>query len=291
MSPTYTTVKNSAADYPPLLCEIQSPPKILYIHGTLEPDEDYFAIVGTRKPTAYGREIARLFSEALSRAGFTIVSGLALGIDAVAHKACLEASGRTIGVLGCGIDRIYPEENRRLGEEVAMHGALISELSPGTPSLPFHFPQRNRIISGLSKGVLVIEAGEKSGALITASYAAEQNREVFAIPGPVTSPMSAGTNALIQQGAKLVRTPEDVLIEFSRLPLARPIRTTTTASGIDNESETLLTLLRERGPMDTHSMASELGHTFAPEHLQATLTMLELSRLIKRVGDGTYRVL
>jgi len=205
-------------NYPKLLKEIYSPPALLYVKGTLKL-EDKFAlgIVGTRKLSAYGRQITPLITADLAQSGLTIVSGLAKGIDTLAHQAALQAKGRTIAVLGSGINKanIYPFVNQQLAEEISQNGAVISEFSIDTEPLPQHFPQRNRIISGLSLGTLVIEAPEKSGALITAKDALEQNRSVFAIPGPIYSPNSLGPNNLIKMGAKLVSQANDILQELN----------------------------------------------------------------------------
>lgn len=286
MLENFKILNRGSEEFPKLLTQIPTPPERLYIRGNLDPDEVCFAIVGTRKPTLYGREMAKYLSHSLTKSGFTIVSGLALGIDSIAHKACLEAGGRTVAVLGSGINDIYPEENRKLGEQIIDQGALVSEFEPDEPSYPGNFPQRNRIISGMSLGVLVVEAGEKSGALITASYAAEQNREVFAIPGPINSPLSAGTNKLIQEGAKLVLGPEDVINEFRNLKL--PFKKEIAAFQLDKDSQSLLILLNRGAPMDIDTLArvAEL-----PVHrVQTSLTTLELNRSIKRLANGTYRI-
>jgi len=206
--------------YPANLEMIFDPPFLLYLKGGLrKEDTDALAIVGTRRATTYGKLIARRLARELARKGITIVSGLARGIDTAAHQGALEVGGRTIAVLGSGLDVIYPGENKRLAEEIVQRGAVISEYPLGTQPDTHHFPQRNRIISGLSKGVLVVEAPLRSGALITADFALEQGREVFAVPGNVTSPNSQGTNRLIKEGAKLVESVEDILeeLEFSCL--------------------------------------------------------------------------
>lgn len=203
------------AEYPPRLQEIASAPPILYLRGTVEPgDATGVAIVGARHATAYGEGVAHELAVELSRRGLTIVSGLARGIDAAAHRGALEAGGRTLAVLGSGLDEIYPPEHRGLADEVASHGAVLSEFPLGTAPLRLHFPRRNRIISGLSLGVIVVEAGVGSGALITAHHALEQGREVFAVPGRVHARYSEGCNRLIKAGAKLVETWEDVLSEL-----------------------------------------------------------------------------
>jgi DNA processing protein len=206
------------ADYPPLLRQIADPPLVLYVHGQrkllVRPQ---LAIVGSRNPTALGRQTAAAFARSLAANGLAITSGLALGIDAAAHRGALDADGLTVAVCGTGLDRVYPPRNRELAHTIAAHGALVSELPIGTPVRPGNFPVRNRVISGLSLGVLVVEAALRSGSLITARLAAEQGREVFALPGSIHSPMARGCHALIRQGAKLVETAADVLEELGAL--------------------------------------------------------------------------
>ena len=203
------------ARYPALLCEIPDPPLVLYTLGNLDVFQlPCIAIVGTRRPTFYGLQMARGLSSDLAGRGIAIVSGLARGIDAAAHNGCLDASGSTIAIFGCGIDVIYPREHRRLVSQIGEKGLLISEFTPGTSPSPQNFPVRNRIISGLSLGTLLVEASEYSGSLITARLAMEQNREVFALPGNLTSPQSFGPNYLIKQGAKLVQSWKDIAEEL-----------------------------------------------------------------------------
>jgi DNA processing protein len=203
------------ADYPTRLQQIASAPPVLYVRGTLEEGDDRaVAIVGARHATAYGEEMARELAKALAGRGLTIISGLARGIDAAAHGGALEAGGRTMAVLGNGLDQVYPPEHRHLADQVAAHGALFSEFPLGTAPLRLNFPRRNRIISGLSLGVIVVEAGVDSGALITAHHALEQGREVFAVPGRVHARYSEGCNRLIKAGAKLVESWEDVVSEL-----------------------------------------------------------------------------
>ena len=207
-------------DYPPLLREIPDPPVVLYVIGDRQSlSRPQFAIVGSRNPTPMGRENAQAFAKTLAGAGLTITSGLALGIDGAAHRGALEAGGMTIAVAGTGLDRVYPARHRDLAHEVVQHGALVSEFPLGTPPKPENFPVRNRIISGLSLGTLVVEAALQSGSLITARLATEQGREVFAIPGSIHSPQARGCHALIRQGAKLVETAQDILEELG--PLAQ----------------------------------------------------------------------
>jgi len=201
--------------YPEYLKNIFDPPVVIYVKGNIEKDENALAIVGSRRATQYGIDIARAISHKLSKFGITIISGMALGIDSQAHIGALEAGGRTIAVLGCGLDKVYPKENKRLMESIIERGAIISEYVPGTAPMPFNFPARNRLISGMSKGVIVIEASEKSGSLITANYALEQGREVFAVPGNINSKLSTGTNLLIKEGAKVVTSIIDILEELN----------------------------------------------------------------------------
>ncbi len=207
------TIKDK--NYPKLLKEIYAPPAILYIKGKLS--EPCLSIVGSRQLSPYGYRTAPKLSFDLAKKGLTIVSGLAKGIDTLAHQAALKANGKTIAVLGSGLDNIYPRDNKKLFEEITQNGAVISEFPLGAPPKGQHFPQRNRIVSGLSLGVLVIEAGERSGSLITARQALEQNRDVFAVPGPINSLTSAGTNGLNKMGAKPVTEANDILEELSTL--------------------------------------------------------------------------
>jgi DNA processing protein len=220
-------VAYSSDDYPPRLKQIADPPLVLYVRGDVKVLSRYaLAIVGTRRPTAYGGQVAQRLARDLAQRQLVIVSGLARGIDSAAHRGALEAAGKTVAVLGSGIDVIYPRENKRLAEQVAECGALISEFPPGTSPAPENFPIRNRTISGLALGVVVVEAAEYSGSLITARLALEQNREVFAVPGNITSAQSFGPNHLIKQGAKLVDEWMDVVEEFPaeiRMQLLPPV--------------------------------------------------------------------
>ena len=214
-------------DFPRLLSEIYDPPAFLWVKGSLQAEDEAISIVGTRRPTAAGRRIAHTLALELASIGFTIVSGLAYGIDACAHKGALEAGGRTIAVLGSGIDRVYPERHAALARDITERGAVVSEFPMGSKPDAGNFPRRNRVVSGLSRGTLIVEAYRDGGALITARLALEQNREVFAVPGPITSKASEGTNRLIQLGqAKLVQSIDDVLdeLDFERTAsaVARP---------------------------------------------------------------------
>ncbi|MBE9536039.1 MAG: DNA-protecting protein DprA [Proteobacteria bacterium] len=208
-------VSREDSRYPRNLLNIPSPPPLLYIKGEFAAEDELaLAIVGSRSASRYGIEAARKFSERLVKGGVTIISGMARGVDTIAHLAALEGEGRTIAVLGCGLDVIYPPENRKLFERIAQKGAIISEFPLGTVPDAVNFPRRNRIISGLSLGVIVVEASLKSGSLITARYAIEQGRDVYAIPGNINSSGSKGTNRLIKDGAKLVDAPEEVLADI-----------------------------------------------------------------------------
>nr|WP_322786317.1 DNA-processing protein DprA [Desulfofundulus thermocisternus] len=209
----YVTIEDG--EYPRLLRNIFDPPPALFVRGSLSRlGEQAVAVVGSRRPTPYGLAVAEKLGEELARAGLAVVSGMARGIDSAAHRGALAAGGMTVAVLGCGVDVVYPRENRRLMEEIIRSGAVVSEFPPGSPPEAWHFPVRNRIISGLSRATVVVEAAEKSGALITADLALEQGREVMAVPGPVTSPQSRGPNQLIKQGARLVEGAEDILEEL-----------------------------------------------------------------------------
>jgi DNA processing protein len=207
----------SSNSYPDILKKIYLPPPFLFFKGDKIKNPGFMvAIVGSRKCTAYGREVAEYISKNLSRMGITVVSGLAAGIDSSAHRAAIKEEGGSIGVLGCGIDIVYPPENRFLYDDILENGSIISEFLPGTRPLKYNFPVRNRIISGLSGGVVVIEAGERSGAIITCEMALRQNREVMAVPGSIFSPMNRGCHRLIKEGAKLVENVDDILDEFSQ---------------------------------------------------------------------------
>lgn len=256
--------------YPPLLREIPQPPVVLFVAGTLEPLAlPQLAIVGSRNPTAGGVANAEAFAQALVQAGLVITSGLALGIDGAAHRGALAAGGRTIAVFGNGIEQVYPPRHEALAREIVRHGALISEFALGTPPKPENFPRRNRIISGLALGALVVEATLQSGSLITARLAVEQGREVFAIPGSIHSPLARGCHALIREGAKLVETASDILEELRVFAPAQPTRSAAvTALAPDERMQRLLDLLAhdpvsidmlvERSGLTTHTVSSML---------------------------------
>ncbi|MHB8622478.1 MAG: DNA-processing protein DprA [Sulfuricaulis sp.] len=223
--PQHHLIVWSDPDYPPLLREIPDPPAMLYVLGDRRLlARPQLAIVGSRNPTPIGRDNARAFATSLAGAGLVITSGLALGVDGAAHRGALEAGGKTIALAGTGLDRVYPPPHRDLAHDISRHGALVSEFPLATPPRPENFPRRNRLISGLSLGTLVVEAALQGGSLITARLASEQGREVFAIPGSIHSPQSRGCHALIRQGAKLVETAQDILEELG--PLVSVVRRT-----------------------------------------------------------------
>jgi DNA processing protein len=273
------------AAYPAYLKEVDQPPPILYLRGELTPDDAYaVAIVGTRNVTAYGRQVAEELSAYLARNGVTVVSGLARGVDAIAHSAALKSGGRTLAVLGSGVDRIYPPEHRKMAEEIIQRGALISDYAPGTPPDSTNFPPRNRIISGLSLAVVVIEAGETSGALITAEFAVEQGREVFAVPGNILAPQSKGTNRLIQNGARPLLNPQDVLeaLDLTRNTEQKFIRR---AIPTDETEAKLLEALSHE-PVHVDAIRNQTGLPI--EKVSATLTMMELKGMVRQVGGMNY---
>ncbi len=271
--------------YPPLLREIDGAPPLLYVRGALAPQDEWaLAVVGTRAASQYGREVTRRLTTELAEQGITIVSGLAYGVDAVAHQAALDAGGRTIAVLGCGLDIIYPAANARLAAEIPKHGALLSEHPLGTRPEARHFPARNRIVSGLTLGVLVTEAGQESGALITANMAGEQGREVFAVPGNIFNPKAAGVNYLIQNGAKLVTSVTDILEELN-LRQAVEQRAVQLALPEDDTERTLLRhLTAEPLHIDDISRASGLPLPV----VSANLALMELKGLVRQVGGMNY---
>ncbi len=277
-------------DYPESLKNIYDPPLYFYMNGSVTPeDNNALAVVGTRSPTPYGRKVSEMLAEELSSAGFTIVSGMARGVDSIAHKAALKKGGRSIAVLGCGVDIAYPRENKNLMDEIAGNGAIISEFPMGTCPGKKNFPQRNRIISGLSLGVIVVEAAEKSGSLITSRFAMEQGREVFAVPGNINSPLSKGTNKLIQQGAKTVTDVNDILEEFGQLltpGLKRGIKSmpVKAVSMSDEEKGIYKTLTLE--PKHINHVIAECG--MEARRVMQLLLNLELNGLIEQLPGSCY---
>jgi DNA processing protein len=311
------------AEYPALLKEIADPPPVLYVKGQLRPeDAQAVAMVGTRRATVYGREVAERLARDLAAAGMTVVSGLAKGIDTHAHRGALshlgahggaEGGGRTLAVLGHGLDALYPPENRRLADAIRERGALISDYPIGTGPIAENFPPRNRIISGLSAGVVVVEADHTSGALITSRYALEQGRDVFAVPGPITSPSSRGCNRLIQDGAQLVTCAEDVLQEVNphlvalsvrqlsldlgtpaaRAPNAQGAAPRPNAGGSGGDGaaagDPVLEALRQAGgPVHVDALSRSLGR---PIHeVTGKLALLELQGRVRHAGAMRYQL-
>jgi DNA processing protein len=273
--------------YPRLLREIADPPPVLYVKGTLTEDDAWaVAVVGTRRASAYGREVTRQLVGALARSGITIVSGLARGIDFEAHRAALDAGGRTIAVLGCGIDRVYPPEHRKLAAEIVAHGVLVSDYPLGTPPEGANFPPRNRIISGLGMGVLITEAGQGSGALITADFAAEQGRDVFAVPGSILMRGSAGTNALIQNGAKVVLSAVDILEELNLTMVAEQVEARQMLPADATEAALLAHLSEE--PLHVDDLQRQVGLPIA--QVTSTLALMELKGMVRQAGGMKYVV-
>ena len=290
--------------YPQALLDTEDPPLLLYLMGPASlledqpfPSDRCLAVVGSRNPTAQGAENARLFARALCGAGLTIVSGLALGVDAAAHEGALEAAtstgsmATTIAVVGTGLDRVYPRKNLDLAHRIAAHGLIVSEYPLGTPPLPDNFPKRNRIISGLSQGTLVVEAALASGSLITARMAAEQGREVFAIPGSIHAPQSRGCHALIRQGAKLVESAQDVLEEL-KIPattvpgLPQEGVNAVGATAPDKAEDPVLAALGY-DPMGLDALIARTGMDAST--LQVALLELELDGRIARLPGGLFQ--
>jgi len=280
-----TVITYHDGGYPSRLREIYDYPPLIYIRGSLLPEDEWcLAVVGTRRSTTYGRQVAEELVADLAASGITIASGLARGIDTVAHRSALNTNGRTIAVFACGLDVVYPAENADLARSIITQGALISEYPLGTKPRAENFPRRNRIMSGMSLGVLVVEAGESSGAMITAGLALEQNREVFAVPGSILSPASRGTNHLIQEGAKLVRQYTDILEELNLTVVARQreVRGIIPASG--TESALLQQLTAE--PTHVDEVCRRSGLPVAT--VSSTLAMMELKGLVKQVAPMNY---
>jgi len=278
------------ADYPRRLFEIGDPPPLLYLRGTLPAWDPALAVVGSRRATREGLKVAERLSAEIAAAGITVVSGLARGIDSAAHRGALAGGGVTVAVLGCGVDVAYPPENRDLADQIARTGCIISEFPMGTQPLAEHFPRRNRIISGLSHGVLVVEAVEKSGSLITASYALDQGREVMAVPGPISSPANRGSNRLIKQGAQLVDCVEDIL-EATRLAghrqhpsLFDPVPTAPRSTLTPREAAVYELVAQGPRHLDEITQALEL----TPGEVSAMVLGLELKGMLQQLPGSYY---
>lgn len=272
-------------DYPSLLKEIPDPPPFFYLKGKLPAPGLSIAIVGSRRATEYGLSTTKRLAQELAEQGITIVSGLAAGVDAAAHRAAMQVSGATVGVLGCGIDIIYPKENRELYRAMAEQGGIISEFSPGTEPEAPNFPRRNRIISGLSRGVLVVEAAEKSGSLITARFALEQGREVFAVPGNINFRASRGTNTLIKQGAKLVETVADIIGELPPEAESIPLWAKRQQFNLSGDEERLCSQLNE-SPLHIDELTIRSGLT--AQSVSAMLLRLELQGAVVQLSGKVF---
>jgi DNA processing protein len=272
--------------YPALLLQIHDPPPVLYVRGSLpEVDTIGVTVVGTRTPTPYGREVALRLATELAAAGMVIVSGLARGIDGIAHRCALDVGSKTVAVLGSGLDLIYPHEHRKLAEEICERGALVSEFPPGHGIEPGNFPRRNRILSGLTRGTVVIEAGHKSGASSTASHALDQYRDVFAVPGSILSEKSAGPHRLIQQGAKLVTCASDVLEEYRLARAASQLALGAQPLPADESERKVLTSVTDE-PRHIDELIRASGLPSAT--VSAALAMMELRGLVRQSGPLHY---
>lgn len=273
--------------FPPQLREIPHAPLFLYGKGErFNANRIHIGIVGTRRPTAYGKEVTASIGASLARHGLTIVSGLAVGIDTIAHEAALTEQSPTIAVIGSGLDErsLFPRQNTLLARRIATTGGtIISEYAPGTPPMKEHFPMRNRIIAGLSRGICVVEARERSGALITAQCALEQNRDVFAVPGSIFSPTSAGANLLIQQGAKLILRAQDICEEWGIESITR--LSTMSNANLDTNAKTMIQLLEQELTIDELQEKTK----FDTPSLMSLLTLLELKGYIRAVGNNAFQ--
>jgi DNA processing protein len=287
-------------EYPSSLAEIPDPPHLLYVRGQILPsDSRAVALVGSRQFTPYGRRVAERLATGLARAGWTVVSGLARGIDGAAHRAALDAGGRTIAVLAGGLTRIYPPEHADLAQATATSGALISESAMTQEPIAGLFPGRNRLISGLSRGVVVVEAAAQSGTLITARHAGDQGRSVFAVPGPIDSPSSAGTHQLIRNGAVLVRDVDDILQELATQPVATSVSTTTLPAestpmpppaiepppGLDGVRRAIWDFLAH-GQQHADNIGQQVGLPAA--QIAGLLLEMEMARLVRRLPGNQY---
>lgn len=281
-------------NYPKLLKQLPQSPHLLYVRGNLPKDNQVcIGVVGSRKYTSYGKQACEKIVSGLASCGISIVSGLAIGIDSIAHQSALDSGGATIAVLGTGIDdkTIYPAQNFNLAKNILKNnGALISEFAPETKAMPYHFPMRNRIVSGLSKGVLIIEASEKSGSLITASLALEQNRDVFAVPGQIFSENSRGTNNLIKQGAKIVSGAEDIIEEYAELipQLDKNILTDKLPLLNISEDENKILKLLSPEPLELDQLLKSAN--IPANQFNSILTMLEIKGIIRNQKGKIYKI-
>lgn len=273
-------------DYPPLLKEIFDPPRVLYFRGS--PAVFFkrtFGIVGARKATHYGLSVSEVIAGDLAAAGLCIVSGMARGIDSSAHKGALGVSGSTAAVLGCGVDIVYPRENKKLMDEIIKTGIIVSEFPPGTPPTPGNFPQRNRIISGISEGIMIVEAAEKSGSLITADFALEQGRDVFAVPGQVTNSLNRGAHRLIKQGARLVENAGDVLEELGMDSSMFDQKPKTSINGLTSVDKKIYNIVSDV-PVSSEFIIETSG--ISSSEVLSTLLCLELQGLVRQLPGHLY---
>jgi DNA processing protein len=274
------------ASYPKNLKQIDDPPFVLYFQGKIKKSDNLaLGVVGTRRPTIYGREVTENLVADLVGCGLTIVSGMARGIDSIAHKTAIKYGGRTMAVFACGVDIIYPPENKNLSEEIINHGAIVSEFPPGTKPSLGSFPYRNRVISGLSLGVLVTEGAVRSGSLITARKAGEQGREVFAVPGPITSRMSGATAKLLKDGAKLVGNVADILEELKIETRAQRLEVGKGSNKISKEEQLLLEILKD-GALHIDEIVRRTK--MKTGQVCSLLTMMEIKGKVKNLGGMTY---
>lgn len=286
-----TVITREDKKYPPQLKNIPDPPICLYVKDNIDQfdfnNDQFIAIVGTRKPTAYGVQITKKFSHELTQAGFVIVSGMAMGIDATAHQSCLDGGGRTIAFLGCGVDIIYPSINARLYYQIINNnGLVISEFPPGQFVVKGLFINRNRLISGLSKGVLVIEGAKDSGAMITARFAAEQGKDVFAPPVPITSEMSEAPSILLKQGAKLITLTEDILEEYNLKII--PKSKQKIINNLDNDEKIIADLLLKQAHTVDELLETTKLHI---NQLLNILSILEIKGLVEKNSEGAYQLI
>lgn len=279
------------SDYPPLLAELADAPPILFFRGHLQGKAEVLAVVGSRQATAYGKSAARFLARDAAAKGIVIASGLARGIDTAAHQGALEGEGTTWAFLGCGLDCVYPSENRRLAEEILKNGALISEFTLGTPPQAGNFPARNRLISGSSLGVVVVEAAERSGALITVDFALEQGREVFAVPGPIFSKVSRGPHHLLRQGAKIVENIEDILNE---MPVGRKYvrrvlgQKEQISESVSQEGVEYRSILQQLSDVPLHIDQIVLNSTLSAANISLALLELQLDGKILQLPGQHY---
>ena len=283
----YPTIHINDDQYPAQLREIAQPPKVLYVLGHIPKNKPMMGVVGTRRCTPYGYRVTEHIVKGLVRADVVIVSGMAIGIDSAAHKAALAAAGETVAVVGSGIDEsvVYPTSNKGLAREIEKQGAVTSEFDPYAKSETFYFPQRNRVISGLSLGVVVIEAKERSGALITANFALEQNREVFAVPGGVFWETSAGPNNLIKQGAKAVTCAEDILEELN---LALPDEEKTKVIAKNPTEQKIIDALLDKKGEGVHIDTIVEKSKLSAHEVSSALTAMDLDERVKNLGGDYY---